>query len=125
MSPYVDATEQLVVELLVRDLQRSLAFYRALEFDVLRADEHFAVVAWEGCRLFLDQQEDLPQPAARPTMNVRVMVPDVDRCWRRVMELGLPVAAPVGDRAYGLRDFTIVDPDGFGLRFATRLGQGA
>ena len=124
MSPYVDPTEQLVVELLVRDLQRSLAFYRSLEFDVLRAEERFAVLAWEGCRLFLDQQEDLPAPPDRPVMNVRVMVPDVDRCWRRVLELGLPVAAPIGDRSYGLRVFTVVDPDGFGLRFATRPATG-
>src|SRR5213593_4586766 len=79
MAGYVNATEQLVVELLVHDLQRSLAFYHTLGFEVLRADERFAVLAWEQHRLFLDQQEGLPQPPARPTMNVRVMVPDVDR----------------------------------------------
>jgi hypothetical protein len=28
---------------------------------------------------------------------------------------------PVSDRYYGLRDFTIADPDGFGIRFATVL----
>jgi hypothetical protein len=27
----------------------------------------------------------------------------------------------VADRDYGLRDFTVLDPDGFGLRFASRL----
>jgi hypothetical protein len=27
----------------------------------------------------------------------------------------------VADRDYGLRDFTIADPDGFGIRFATRI----
>ena len=45
-------------------------------------------------------------------MNVRVMVADVDRHWERVTELGLPVVAAVEDRSYGLRDFTIADPDG-------------
>jgi uncharacterized glyoxalase superfamily protein PhnB len=54
-------------------------------------------------------------------MNVRVMVPDVDAVWQRVNALGLHVVAPLADRAYHLRDFTIVDPDGFGVRFATRL----
>jgi catechol 2,3-dioxygenase-like lactoylglutathione lyase family enzyme len=121
MSRYVHPEEQLVVELLVRDLQRSLAFYRALGFDVLQADEKFAVLAWEGHRLFLDQQEGLPDPRPRPTMNVRVMVPDVDQHWRRAGEVGACVVAPIGDRPYGLRDFTIADPDGFGVRFATRL----
>jgi hypothetical protein len=28
---------------------------------------------------------------------------------------------PIGDRYYGLRDFTIRDPDGFGVRFASVL----
>jgi catechol 2,3-dioxygenase-like lactoylglutathione lyase family enzyme len=129
MPLYVDSTEQLVVELFVRDLHRSLGFYRALGFDVLREEETFAVVAWEAHRLFLDQRDDLPEAPATPVMNVRVMLPDVDRVWERVnelrlrSELGLHVVAPVADRPYGLRDFTIVDPDGFGVRFATRLRQ--
>jgi catechol 2,3-dioxygenase-like lactoylglutathione lyase family enzyme len=121
MSRYVDATEQLVVELLVRDLRRALTFYRALGFAVLREVDKFAVVAWEDHRLFLDQQEGLPEPPATPVMNVRVMVPDVDRLWQQANDLGLCVTAPIGDRYYGLRDFTIADPDGFGVRFATRL----
>jgi catechol 2,3-dioxygenase-like lactoylglutathione lyase family enzyme len=121
MSHFVASTEQLVVELLVRDLRCSLEFYRALGFDVLRADAAFAVLAWEEHRLFLDQQPDLPEPPARPVMNVRVMVPDVDHFWRRAGELGLRVVAPIADRYYGLRDFTIADPDGFGVRFGTRL----
>ena len=121
MTRYVDSTEQLVVEMLVRDLQRALAFYRAIGFEVLREEETFAVVAWESHRLFLDQKGDLPEAPATPAMNVRVMVPDVDRVWQRVNDLALRVVAPIGDRPYGLRDFTIADPDGFGVRFATRL----
>jgi len=105
---------------LVRDLQRSLAFYRALGFDVVREEPTFAVLAWEDHRLFLDQKTDLPAPPTVPVMNVRVMVPDVDRVWQQVNALGLRVIAPIGDRPYRLRDFTIADPDGFGVRFGTR-----
>ena len=53
-----------------------------------------------------------------------VMVPDVDAWWRRAAGLGARVLAPIADRYYGLRDFTIADPDGFGIRFASRI-QGA
>ena len=121
MPRYVESTEQLVVELFVRDLRRSLAYYRALGFAVLRQEETFAVVAWEEHRLFLDRRDDLPDPPASPVVNVRVMLPDVDRVWRLVNELGLRVVAPIDNRYYGLRDFTVADPDGFGVRFATRL----
>jgi hypothetical protein len=49
------------------------------------------------------------------------MVPNVDHHWEQAQFLGAPVLAPVADRSYGLRDFTILDPDCFGLRFGTRL----
>lgn len=121
-SRYVDSTEQLVVEFFVRDLRKSVAFYRSLGFDVLREDETFAALAWEDHRLFLDQKDDLPQTPTMPTMNVRVMVRDVDRVWKQVNDLGIRVVAPIADRPYHLRDFTIIDPDGFGIRFGTRPG---
>jgi catechol 2,3-dioxygenase-like lactoylglutathione lyase family enzyme len=121
MARYVDPTEQLVVELSVHDLTRSIAFYQALGFDLLREKERFAVLAWEGHQLFLQQGDSLPEPAATAVVNVRVMVPDVDQIWQRASQLGPRIVVPIGDRHYGLRDFTIADPDGFELRFATRL----
>ena len=60
MDRYVDPTEQLVVELSVRDLAQSLTFYRALGFDLLREEERFAVLAWEGHQLFLQQADHHP-----------------------------------------------------------------
>jgi uncharacterized glyoxalase superfamily protein PhnB len=49
------------------------------------------------------------------------MVPDVDQLWALANEVGATVVIPIGDRYYGLRDFTIADPDGFGVRFASIL----
>ncbi len=49
------------------------------------------------------------------------MVPNVDDIWELAEEIGATVLSPIEDRRYGLRDFTIVDPDGFGIRFGTRL----
>jgi hypothetical protein len=49
------------------------------------------------------------------------MVANVDDCWNVASDVGAPVVVPIGDRYYGLRDFTIADPDGFGIRFATLL----
>src|SRR5262249_9952759 len=121
MVRYVDSTEQLVVELLVRDLKRSVAFYRALGFHLLHENATFASLTWEDHRLYLDQRSDLPEAPALPVMNVRVMVPNVDRVWQQVNDLGVRVVAAIADRPYGLRDFTIADPDGFGVRFGSRL----
>jgi catechol 2,3-dioxygenase-like lactoylglutathione lyase family enzyme len=124
MARYVDPTEQLVVELSVRDLARSVTFYRALGFELLREEGRFAVLAWEGHRLFLQQGDQLPERPARAVINIRVMVPDVDQVWQRLIELGPRIVVPLSDRQYGLRDFTLADPDGVELRFATRLPVG-
>ena len=51
------------------------------------------------------------------------MVPNVDDYWRLANDVGAQVIVPIADRSYGLRDFTIADPDGFGVRFASRLTE--
>jgi catechol 2,3-dioxygenase-like lactoylglutathione lyase family enzyme len=121
MAEVAESNAQLVIEVYVRDLERSLPFYRALGFDVVRRTGGFAVLSWAGHLLFLDEQPDLPDLAGRERVNVRVMVPDVDALWQRAQALGATISAPIADRSYGLRDFTVRDPDGCGLRFASTL----
>lgn len=128
---YVDATEQLVTEILVRDIRRSTAFYCDLGFRLLQDDGDFVELTWEDHRLFLAEPSAfhdvdagrVPSPAAFPVANLRVMVPNVDECWKVVRELGAPIVLPIGDRYYGLRDFIVADPDGFGVRFASLLNS--
>ena len=129
MAGYVDSTEQLVTEILVRDIKRSTEFYLRLGFQLLRNANDFVELTWENHRLFLAElsafrdASGVTPPAAPqfPVANLRVMVPDVDACWRRANELQARVIIPIADRYYGLRDFTIADPDGFGVRFASLL----
>lgn len=121
MPNYVPSTDQLAVEIFVRDIAASTAFYTSFGFEVVGDKGTFVAMVWEGHKIFLDERSDLPPVADLPQANVRVMVPDVDEHWRRAQDLGARVVAPIEDRDYGLRDFTIADPDGFGVRFATRL----
>ena len=124
MNRYVEPTRQLVTEIMVSDIERSIAFYQRLGFVLLRQDDSFAALTWEDHQLFLDQRppsELAVQPVRFPPANIRVMVPNVDDYWRLVQDLGARIVAPIEDRSYGLRDFTIADPDGFGIRFASAL----
>ena len=121
MTAYVHPTEQLVVEVYVRDLRRSKDFYLQLGFVLLREKQSFVSLMWETHRLFLEERKEIPTSADFPQANVRIMVADVDACWRRVQEMKARVIKEIADREYGLRDFTIADPDGFGLRFGSWL----
>jgi len=127
MTRYVDSTEQLVIEILVRDIRRSTSFYRLLGFQLLRDAGDFVELTWEDHRLFLAEASafhevgpvEVPATPQFPLVNVRVMVSNVDDYWRLANEIGARIVAPIADRYYGLRDFTIADPDGVGVRFAS------
>src|SRR5262249_48941250 len=107
-----DPTEQLVGEGFVRDRGRALHFHHRLgSYQRLGCELHerrgrFAGLRWEGHRFFLDERPDLTSPVT-PVANVRVLVPDVDACWRLCLGMGARVVAAIADRDYGLRDFTI------------------
>jgi catechol 2,3-dioxygenase-like lactoylglutathione lyase family enzyme len=133
MSTYVDPTEQLVTEIVVRDIKRSTQFYRRLGFELLRDGGDFVELTWEDHRLFLAELSAfhdvghmvLPEAPQFPLANIRIMVPNVDHYWKLVNEMKARVIIPISDRYYGLRDFTIADPDGFGVRFASHQGSQA
>ncbi len=121
MKNYVPADEQLVVEIYVRDLRLSLAFYQKLGFKLLRQEPAFAELAWEDSRLMLEEFKQMPSPPPFPMANIRIMVPNVDDYRELAKEMGARIFREIGDRYYGLRDFTLVGPDGIGIRFATEL----
>ncbi len=131
MNRYVDPTEQLVTEIVVSSVKRSVEFYRSLGFELLRDGGDFVELTWEDHRLFLAEisafhkvdQEEFGPPPAFPVANVRVMVPNVDDRWRVANQIGARIVVPIGNRYYGLRDFIIADPDGFGVRFASSIRQ--
>ncbi len=122
-AAYAPTTAQLVVEVFARDIEVSKRFYTRLGFDLAEDRGDFVTLTWEGHQFYLDARPDQPEVPEEPQANMRIMVPDVDDYWQIARELSAPVVAPIEDRGYGLRDFTILDPDGFGLRFGTWLEQ--
>ncbi|MGH8581190.1 MAG: VOC family protein [Gammaproteobacteria bacterium] len=118
-----------MTEIVVRDIRRSVDFYSRLGFELLRDGDDFVELTWEDHRLFLAElsafhevhDAELPASPKFPLANVRVMVPNVDEYWKLANEIGAQIIVPIADRYYGLRDFMIADPDGFGVRFAGML----
>ena len=114
------------------DVDASARFYaEKLGFELMRMERGsidgaeratFAVVGL-GQAAFLIAHKSLEGGLAMPpdggSIDIRIVVDDVDALYRRAREGGVAIANEIADRAYGLRDFIIVDPDGFRLRFAS------
>lgn len=121
MSAGVKPEDQLVMAVYVRDIKESVEFYRKLGFELIRDEGTFVELRWEQSPLFLTAVPGFSTSGSHPVGNLRVLVPDVDRYWRLVNELGLKILRPIESRNYGMRDFIVGGPDGIAVRFATLL----
>lgn len=129
----------LVPELAVRDLQASLRFWCDLiGFRIRneRPEERFAYLVLGRAHIMLDQightrtweTGDLRYPLGRG-INFEVQVPDVDTVLERLNKASWPIFLPIeerwyraGDEEIGVRQFLVMDPDGYLLRPQVELG---
>jgi uncharacterized glyoxalase superfamily protein PhnB len=115
---------KFAVNLLVRDLARSLPFYK----DVLGAsmrygDSDFAAMTLNGVEFMLhsDHTYDHHPLSARLQRDgkrgdgaeLRVMGIDPDELQRRAEAAGATILQPVADFPHGWRDVIVEDPDGY------------
>jgi catechol 2,3-dioxygenase-like lactoylglutathione lyase family enzyme len=108
----------------VRDLPASVAFYTdVLGFKVEGTFPDDAPT-WAGlysgnARMMLTQMND-----GEPTLTGQIyMYPDdLDAAWKRLREAA-PVVEPPVQREYGMREFSIRDPDGYLITFGANTGE--
>jgi catechol 2,3-dioxygenase-like lactoylglutathione lyase family enzyme len=134
-------TPPIVPELDVADLARSLSFYvDGLGFRVRieRPEEQFVYLTRGPVHLMLEQADGpgrrfrtapLKYPFGRG-MNLQIEVPDVDQVHAQALSAGAAIHIPLEERWYrqgeeeaGNRQFVVIDPDGYLLRFFTNLGR--
>jgi catechol 2,3-dioxygenase-like lactoylglutathione lyase family enzyme len=116
-----ERSAQCAIELRVASLVRSIAFYTAAGFRLERQTSTFAALEFSGRYVLLSET---PAAVAGPTPpNIRLIVADVDAEFIRVARLGWPLKSGLADKGYGLRDFTVADPDGYELRFASVIAD--
>jgi len=114
------------VNLVVRDVQASLPFYRdILGVTVRYADEDFAALSLAGAEFMLhaDHSYDhhpLHKYIAGVTegrrglgAELRVMGVDPDATEARAKAAGARIVQPAGDYPHGWRDVMLADPDGY------------
>jgi len=112
------------VNLLVRDIARTLAFLsETLDLEVVYGDADFAVVRYGGSDILLHADRTYH---AHPLLaltgdgalrgvgtELRLYGIDPDAVEARARTRGDPVLAPAADKPHGLRECYVVDPDGY------------
>ena len=132
---------KLVPELLVSEFARSLRFYmEVLEFKILydRLEEGFAFLDRGGAQIMLDQRSRdggrdwvagrLEHPYGRG-MNLEIEVENVEALYDACAHEGAQIFLPMEEKWYrrdalllGVRQFIVMDPDGYLLRLSQSLG---
>jgi catechol 2,3-dioxygenase-like lactoylglutathione lyase family enzyme len=116
----------LRLELFVADLERSVSFYEVvLGFVCERREGDYASLRRGSALLGFGLMAHLPdghpakaRTAERAGAGVEIVleVGDVDGAFDAVRTAGHPVQTPLDERPWGLRDFRVVDPDGYYVR---------
>jgi catechol 2,3-dioxygenase-like lactoylglutathione lyase family enzyme len=103
----------------VADMPAAVEFYRRLGFEVVQYDAGYAWVRHEGSEiLHLSAVGGLDVDANHAGGYFHVK--DVDR-WHAVVKQAIDSLEQVGDRPWGMREFSFQDPSGNLLRFGQNL----
>src|SRR5215204_5020312 len=116
--------QRVMPTLRITDYQKTKSFYvDGLGFQIdweHRFEPHFPVfmqLSRDGMALFLTQHTgDCPAGGL-----VHFYVDDVDAWFAEFQRKKVPVQEPPNQSLPGLRDMTVIDPDGNKLRICTRL----
>jgi catechol 2,3-dioxygenase-like lactoylglutathione lyase family enzyme len=129
----------LIPELNVSDIGKSLDFYvRMLGFrkDYERKESKFAFLSYKGSQLMMQQGGSpswstgrLERPYGRG-INFQIETDDVDGLVCSLIDSKYPIKLMpkenwyrVGKALMGNKEFLVMDPDGYLLRFAQDLGK--
>ncbi|WP_114492486.1 VOC family protein [Candidatus Ulvibacter alkanivorans] len=106
--------------LLVSNMNTSLEFYtKQLEFKCTFSwmdPITYAVLKRDGVSIHLSLSETtIKKLQVHPAISI--FVHDVDAVYNAFRTKNVEIYTPIGDRAYKMRDFDVLDPDGYMLTF--------
>lgn len=118
------ATERKVVHtrhvLAVKDLKIEAAYY----IDKLGFDRDFTAPGWEflsfgDFKVMLGECADALEASETGDHSwfAHALVKNVDEVYGEFLDRGAQILSPISDKPWGIRDFTVVTPDGHRIVF--------
>jgi len=128
---------RLIPELSVSHFEKSFSFYTDIlgfQIEYQRSESSFAFLSHQESQIMLSQYNgtwktgELEYPFGRG-INIQMLVDDIEVIIRALKEHGYPLMVEPEEHWYrkddldvGLREFLVMDPDGYLLRFSQQLG---
>lgn len=106
----------------VIDMSASVGFYRAAGFDVREYEEGggYTFVTYDDESVFDLDHVEMALTTETNGAGCYLIVPDVDRWHTRLLAAGQPVT-DLANQPWGMREFTLTDPNGNHIRFGHSL----
>lgn len=134
-------TTPLTPELCCSNIESSLSFYiETLGFNIQyqRKEDRFAMLERQGARIMLEEirgtnriwiAATLEAPFGRG-MNLEIRTDKIDELYNCVQKTGAPIFLPIEEKRYRVNDallvnrqFIVLDPDGYMLRFSQNITE--
>jgi len=118
--------QKITANLMVRDVDASLKFYvniLGLKQQITVPDEPpfvFVAVGADAVEIFLNRDE--PAGKAKPGgISLYVELDGLDQLLSRMQQHNVKIEIPLNETFYGMREFAVLDPDGYLVIFAERI----
>lgn len=137
-EPSVFKSNSLIPELYVSNLEKSLDFYLnilSFKLEYQRPKDKFAMISLDGSQIMLEEINEywktgeLLYPFGRG-INFQLMVKNIDDLYKCVNTHHYSIKVGIeenwyrsGSKLLGQKEFLLMDPDGYLLRFAQNLGE--
>jgi catechol 2,3-dioxygenase-like lactoylglutathione lyase family enzyme len=125
----------LIPELYVLNFQKSIDFYTQIlgfKIEYQREEPRFAFLSYQKSQLMIQQEDDnedwhngKPEYPFGRGLNFQIEANNVKQLVDRLKEINYPLKRglkdsyyKVRDDLYGYREFLVMDPDGYLLRFS-------
>lgn len=128
----------LIPELSVSDIKQSLYFYSEIllfKIEYQRPEDKFAFLSLNDCQIMIEEVNghwntgELSYPYGRG-INFQIVINDIDLLYDSLKKNEYPIEFDIQENWYraetklkGQKEFLVMDPDGYLLRFVQILGE--
>lgn len=119
----------LAPQFLVDDLQRSIAYYRKLGFELGEPwDGFYAIGVLDGLELHLKEApknlEERKHRKENEHLDAAAGVDGIEAFYDQCVANGVSIIKPLAATAWGTKDFYVEDPDGYVICFGGQPAAG-